>query len=125
MKITGEFQITDWKENVEHDFDDGSKLSSALVKQCYQGDIQGDSVVKYQMAYDANGQAQFLGFETFSGQYNEASCRLILKHDGCFEKGVARSEFVIIESASDKSLVGLKGQFETLSDGTARYEITF
>ncbi|KOO59722.1 hypothetical protein WH43_01720 [Rheinheimera sp. KL1] len=123
MQLKGTFQITNWRETVIHSFDSGAKLSKALVSQSYSGDINGSSEVHYQLNYESSGEASFNGFEFFSGNFGETACQLTLKHDGTFEQGVAKSQFVIISSSTHAKLLGLKGVFSSGEAGQASYMI--
>ncbi len=122
MQLKGTFQITDWQESVEKSFEDGSKLSAAKVYQDYSGDISGKSEINYQMSYDINGDADFVGFECIEGNIANKSCTLILQHHGCFQQGVAKSNFVIIRSCQ-QALIGKAGKFSSGQGGQASFVI--
>ncbi len=113
MQLKGTFQITDWQESVENSFDEGGKLTTAKVYQTYSGDITGKSEITYQMNYEPNGNASFIGFEFIVGILADKPCKLTIKHDGGFESGLAKSQFSIIHSCTHKELVGKKGKFES------------
>lgn len=121
MQLKGIFQITDWQESVTQSFDHGAKFSKALVSQSYSGDIAGSSEVHYQLSYESTGNACFNGFEFITGSLGDTPCQLTLKHDGTFEKGVAKSQFLIISSATHAELLGLSGSFISGEAGQASY----
>jgi hypothetical protein len=123
MQLTGTFQITDWQESVEKSFDEGGKLTSAKVCQTYSGDITGKSGITYQMNYEPNGNASFIGLEFIVGNITGKFCKLTIKHDGRFENGLAKSEFSILSSCTHKELVGVKGIFESVEGGKANFAI--
>lgn len=123
MQLSGVFQITNWQETVLHSFDSGAKLSKALVSQNYSGDLTGSSEVHYQLNYESTGEASFNGFEFFRGNLGETPCQLTLKHNGTFEQGVAKSQFVIISSSTHAGLLGLEGNFISGEAGQASYFI--
>ena len=123
MQLKGTFQITDWQESVTTSFEQGAKLSKALVSQNYSGGLTGSSEVHYQLNYESTGEASFNGFEFFSGNLGETPCQLTLKHNGTFEQGVAKSQFVIISSASHPELLGVTGLFTSGEAGQATYVI--
>lgn len=121
MQLKGTFQITEWQESVTQSFDHGAKLSKALVNQSYSGDITGSSEVHYQLNYETTGDASFNGFEFITGSIGDTPCQFTLKHYGAFEKGVAKSQFVIISSATHAELLGLSGSFTSGEAGQASY----
>lgn len=123
MQLKGTFQITDWQESVTSSFEQGVKLSKALVRQSYSGDITGSSELHYQLNYESTGEASFNGFEFITGSLGGTTCQLTLKHDGAFEKGVAKSQFVIISSATHAELLGISGSFISGDAGQASYLI--
>lgn len=123
MQLKGTFQITNWQESVSTSFEQGAKLSKALVSQTYSGDITGSSEVQYQLSYESTGEASFNGFEFITGSIGDTPCQFTLKHDGTFEKGVAKSQFVIISSSTHAELLGLKGVFSSGEAGQASYVI--
>lgn len=123
MKLTGTFQITDWQESIEQEFDEGSRLSVAVVKQTYAGDVIGSSSVRYCLYYDKTGNALFNGFETLYWLQNNKQVLLTIKHDGTFDNGVASSNFTVIDSPDDSTLVGKIGSFTAIEGGQASYQI--
>lgn len=123
MKITGIFQITNWQESTIQPLKDGGKITQATVNQSYQGDITGESQVHFHMVYQANGDANFIGFESFEAQLGSEPCQLTLKHDGKFEQGVASSQFLILASTSHQNLIGKTGSFQSTENGQANYII--
>jgi hypothetical protein len=123
MQLKGIFQIIDWKESIEKSFDEGGKLTTAIVCQDYSGDIIGKSEIKFQMNYEPNGNATFIGFEFLVGNIAGKPCKLTIKHDGKFEEGSAKSQFVILNSSTHEELVGLKGYFKSAEGGQANFVI--
>lgn len=121
MILKGVFNITDWQETTLTDFGDGRKLNSASIKQSYSGDIVGESAVNYLMSYQSTGDAHFNGFEYLDCVIADQKHQLVLKHQGTFTQGKARSEYTVIES-SDEQLLGKSGTFESGDNGTANYE---
>lgn len=124
MELKGTFQITDWQETIEQAFEEGEKLSIALVQQAYSGDINGNSEIRYQLYYSKSGDAVFNGFETITSDKNNEQVLLIIKHNGKFENGTASSQFTIIDSKYDNNLVGKNGTFKSIEGGKAIYQIS-
>lgn len=124
MKLSGTFQITDWQEAVDKELSDGAKLSNAVVQQSYTGDLTGNSEVRYQLCYDAHGDAIFVGFETLTLSGDAEPSILVLQHSGAFKNGEASSQFTVVASSADASLLGRSGSFTSTEGGKADYEIT-
>ena len=121
--MKGIFHITDWQEQTEETFEDGSKRTVANVSQRYEGAISGASKLCYQMHYFTNGSACFCGFEYLTANLEEQVFHIVLKHDGKFEQGKASSEFVIVSCQPDKELQGRRGRFVSTQGGQAEYDI--
>jgi hypothetical protein len=79
--------------------------------------------VHYQLSYESSGEANFNGFEFITGSLGDTLCQLTLQHSGTFERGVAKSQFVIISSSTHAELLGLKGVFSSGEAGQASYVI--
>ncbi|GAC16990.1 hypothetical protein GARC_0008 [Paraglaciecola arctica BSs20135] len=122
QNLTGQFQIKDWQETTQSEYEEG-KRSLAKVKLEYSGDIVGTSDLQYLLSYQADGSAEFVGFETIQASVNDISGYLILRHLGQFVNGVASSQFEIIQSSIDDNLIGLKGDFTSGENGVAGYTI--
>jgi len=123
MNLTGTFKILDWQETVEQELTDTTKLSVAEIKQAYNGDITGNSIVKFQLYYKNSAFALFNGFEVINYEREGTQATLIAKHDGKFENGIATSTFLITDASHDTHLIGLIGFFESTENGIAQYQI--
>ncbi|MFT6269383.1 MAG: hypothetical protein ACJAVV_002208 [Alphaproteobacteria bacterium] len=123
MKLQGTFQISDWQETTDQTFDQGSKLTSAKVKQTYSGDIEGTSEISYKMHYFVSSNAAFTGFEYIDAIIDSQPCRLTLKHNGKFENGQASSQFRVIECEPSHILTGAAGDFVAGDGGQAKYSV--
>lgn len=121
--LTGTFQITQWDEESHIVFDEGGKQSYAQIKQTYSGDIEGNSSIKYLMNYKTETTACFVGYEVMDIEIDGKKGRMILRHDGVFEQGVASSKFNIIAENSTGELKDINGSgsFTSTENGQAIY----
>jgi len=92
-QISAAFEIAGWDETP---FEDGdpegggeTKLTEALVKKRYSGDIEGTSTTKWLMAYTPDKSATYVGIEHITGTFGGRRGGLVLLHDGEFVDGVA------------------------------------
>jgi len=122
QNLTGDFQIKDWQETTQSEYKQG-KRSLANVKLEYTGDIVGTSELQYLLSYQADGSAQFVGFENIQASVNDTSGYLTLRHVGQFVDGVASSQFEVTQSSINDKLIGLKGEFSSGENGLAGYTI--
>jgi hypothetical protein len=123
MELTGTFKIISWQESVEKELANGAKLSRADVRQSYTGRLSGSSELTYQLFYDTNGNADFVGFEIISINTPNELGVIVLQHNGCFKNGIATSKFTVVESSHDKTLIGHEGFFRSKENGQADYQI--
>lgn len=63
-------------------------------------------------------------FETITYDNNDEQVVLTLKHDGKFESGIASSEFKIVDSSHECSLISKSGTFRSIEGGKAIYQIS-
>jgi len=120
--LTGQFQIKDWQETTQSE-NAGLKRSLANVKLEYTGDIVGTSELQYLLNYQADGNAEFVGFESIQACVNGISSILVLRHLGRFVAGVASSQFEVIQSSIEDKLIGSIGDFRSGENGQANYTI--
>ncbi len=62
MKTTGQasFKATTWEETPYAEFDGGRKLTRVHAVFTYEGDIEGEGIVDYLMAYGPDGLGNFV-----------------------------------------------------------------
>ena len=123
MIIQNKFQVESWDETTQKEFTKESKINRAIVKQKYNGDIEGTSIVEYVMYYLTPLSSKFVGIEYFEGKINGKSGRLTFQHNGKFEDGVASSDFTIIHGTEKLQELSGKGSFKTISHTEAEYRI--
>jgi hypothetical protein len=95
----------------------------ANVQLEYSGDIIGTSELQYLLSYQADGSAEFVGFESIQANVKGMSSYLVLRHIGRFVDGVASSQFEVTQSSSEDKLVGSNGDFTSGENGQAHYII--
>lgn len=122
--LTGTFQITQWDEECHIVFEEGGKQCCAQIKQTYSGDIVGDSSLKYLMNYRTETTACFVGFEVIYATIDGKKGRIVLRHDGVYEQGVASSKFKVITENCTEELKGIHGggSFASIENGQANFQ---
>jgi hypothetical protein len=122
QSLKGQFQINDWQETTQSEHQ-GLKRTLANVKLEYSGDIVGTSELQYLLSYQADGSAEFVGFENLTASVKDVSGCIVLRHLGRFVDGVASSQFTVIPRDIDDKLADLKGEFTSSKNGLAAYVI--
>jgi hypothetical protein len=125
--MKGFFQITGWDELAYSESDDGSKKSHAKISQTYSGAINGSSELQYLMSYQSKALAVFVGFEVITGEINGKSGSFTIQHNGKFENGIAKSNFIVVPNSGTEELKNIHGHgaFTSAEAGKADYEIEF
>ena len=126
-KITAKFQVTDWKE---HEFDrhaGAGKLSKATVKKSYSGEIDGDSVTEWLMAYGDDGSATFVGLERINATIAGRQGMLVVQHVGTFADGAAKAKLTVVPESSSGELAEVSGRGDFVADpaGTVHFDLAF
>jgi hypothetical protein len=126
-KITAKFQVTDWKE---HEFDrhaGAGKLSKASVKKSYSGEIDGESITEWLMAYGDDGSASFVGLERINATIAGRQGMLVVRHVGTFADGAAKAELTVVPESSSGDLAEVSGHGDFIADpaGTVHLDLAF
>jgi hypothetical protein len=87
---------------------EGRKLTHAVVKQSFAGDIQAESTVHYQMFY-GDDVATFVGLQEVIGSIGVRSGKFVLQITGIFKDGEPKADFTVIPNSGTDELLGLKG----------------
>ena len=84
-RIEATSEIAGWDETpFEGSGDEGAKLTEALVKKRYSGEIDGESTTKWLMSYAPDKSATYVGIEHITGTVGGRRGGLVLMHDGEF-----------------------------------------
>ena len=110
--------VSNWNEEVTREFDNGMRLTRASVTQSYSGDIAGDSVVEYLLAYDPDGAVKFVGLEVITGSIGGRRGTVVLQHDGTLIGHHARSDWTFVPGSGTDELISLRGSgtFESVDN---------
>lgn len=109
------FRVNKWEEIPFSQADGLAKLTRATCEQSYTGDIEGESVLEYLMAYQADGDVTFVGIEQVVGSVAGKKGSFVFRHEGVFENGVVRMALTVVEGAGTGDLEQFRGagQFES------------
>jgi hypothetical protein len=123
IEVTATFEVTSWDE---HEFDrrrDSGKVTKAKVRKAYHGDIDGESLTEWLLAYDDAGSATFVGLERIVGSIGDRRGTIVLRHVGSFEDGVARAELAVVAGSGSGELAELSGTGDFVADPAGRVHL--
>jgi hypothetical protein len=97
------------------------------VTKSYSGDIDGQSVTEWQMAYADDGSARFVGLERIDGTVAGRHGTMVLEHLGNYENGAATATLTVLSGCGSADLAGVSGQGDFLADpsGKVRLQLSF
>jgi len=125
MDISANFSILKWEEESFSEIEGAGKLTCASVEYRYQGHLTGTSVVKYIMAYDRDGSAQFHGLERFNGELDGKRGSFVLQHQGVFANGKIDQKSLILENSGSDELTGIHGSAKLKTGHQESYNMNF
>jgi hypothetical protein len=125
--LAATFEVTSWDEVPFDDQANVPKMTRAVVAKEYAGDINGDSVTEWLMAYANDGSATFVGLERIVGQVDDRAGTLVLQHVGSYADGSADARLAVVEGAGSGELGGARGSgtFQANPGGSITLTLTF
>lgn len=105
----GTFTVAAWDENTYQELEAAGKLTKATVTFGLAGDIDGDATWDAVMCYRPDGTAVFTGFQRVQGRVAGIDGSFVMRADGEFVDGEARSRWEVIGGSGTGGLAGIKG----------------
>jgi hypothetical protein len=102
------FKVEFWDENKTVEAERGA-ISLAKVEQSLTGDIEGEGLAQWLMAYRADQTADFVGLQRISGKVGDREGSFVLTSNGTFDGKVAAGDMVVVEGSGDNELAGISG----------------
>ncbi|SRR6266487_657929 len=114
-QATGTFTVSSWDESTYTELDGGAKLTKAHVTFGLTGDLEGEGQWEALMCYRDDGTAEFTGFQHTVGKLGGREGGFVLRADGTFENGEARTSWQVIPGSATGGLRGLTGSGHAIS----------
>ena len=108
-KATGTFTIKGWDEQPYAEAEGAPKLTHARVTISYRGELEGEGTYGLLMVYN-QADATYTGYERFSGTLDGREGSFVLRLEGGFEDGAARTTWTVVEGTGTGDLTGLTGE---------------
>jgi hypothetical protein len=108
-RATGTFTIKGWDEQPWAEAEGAPKLTSARVSTAYSGDLEGQGSYQLLMVYSGT-DATYGGYERVTGTLAGRSGSFVLRLDGGFQDGAARTTWTVVEGSGTGDLAGLRGE---------------
>ena len=85
------------------------KLTRAQVTTSFRGEVQGDAIAEYLMAYCQEQAGAFVGLERVTGRISDRTGSFVLQHSGFFEREKIESRWSVVADSATDGLRGLTG----------------
>jgi hypothetical protein len=108
-KATGTFTIKGWDEQPYAEAEGAPKLTHASVTTSYTGELEGEGTNGLLMVYQ-EADATYTGYERFSGTLGGREGSFVLRLEGGFQDGAARTTWTVVEGTGTGDLTGLRGE---------------
>lgn len=108
-RAAGTFSVASWDESTYRELDGEGKLTKATVKFGLEGDLSGEATWDSVMCYRPDGTAVYTGIQHVTGTLAGVEGSFVLRADGEFAAGEARSRWQVIEGSGTGGLAGLTG----------------
>jgi hypothetical protein len=127
MSTTGSatFSSKAWEETPYAEMDAGRKLTRVHAVFIYEGDIEGEGIVDYLMAYSPDGTGNFVGLEKIVGRIGDRSGSFVAKHSGTFDPKSVTTRWDFVPGLGTDGLDGITGGGNLKLEGHGPYAFTF
>jgi len=125
-QATGEFTVTDWKEESYTERESG-KLTRATVTAEFSGNIAGSGRIEWLMCYRGDETADYVGFQDIEATLDGRRGGFVVTSTGTFDGKVAEGPWTIVEGSGRGDLAGIfgSGHFSAPLGGGATYRLTY
>jgi len=116
-QATGTFEVSSWDEETYQELSGGAKLTRARVTFGFSGDLEAEGGWEALMCYREDGTAAYTGLQRTVGKLAGREGSFVLRADGTFENGEARSSWQVVPGSATGELHGLGGTGSAISTG--------
>ena len=109
MRATASCKGLSWDETPQDEVPGEHKLTTVHARNRYAGDWEGEGSLHLQMVYVGDRAVHYTGLERVSGSLAGKRGGFVLKHDGVFEDGIAKTTWTVVPGSGTGELAGLSG----------------
>jgi Protein of unknown function (DUF3224) len=124
-RATGTFKVSSWDEGPYAEHEGAPKLTLARVIASYSGDLEGQGTAHSLMLY-ADG-ARYFGFERVVGSVGGRPGSFVLRSEGTWQDGAARTTWSVVPGSGTGELSGLRGEgaYTAGDEGEVHYTLDY
>jgi Protein of unknown function (DUF3224) len=120
----GTFTVAGWDENTYQELENGGKLTKASVTFGFDGDLQAQGGWEAVMCYQPDGTASFTGYQHTTGELGGRRGSFVVRADGSFSAGQARTNWEVVDGSATGDLRGLRGTGTAVTTGGSGGDFT-
>lgn len=124
-RAEGTFNVKSWDENTYQELEGNGKLTKASVGFAFEGDLTAEASWDAVMCYRPDGTAVFTGYQHTTGTLGEQGGSFVLRGDGEYANGEARTAWQVVEGSGTGALAGLTGSGSAVASATPPGTFTF
>jgi hypothetical protein len=124
-RTEGTFTVGSWDESTYQELADPTKLTKVTAVFVLEGGITGKATWDAVMYYRPDGTAVYAGLLLFEGALDGAEGGCVMRTDGEFTEGEARTRWEVIAGSGTGALAGLTGLASTVASQTPPGTISF
>jgi hypothetical protein len=127
-EASGTFSVVAWDEDTYSELESGGKLTKARVTFGFSGDLEAQGEWDAVMCYGQDGTAAYTGYQRTTGKLDGRTGSFVLRADGAYESGEARTNWEVVPGSASGELAGLRGSGSSVAGGpggtfTFEYEL--
>lgn len=127
MRCEAKYKIAGWDEKTFSEPDSSGhagKLTRASVKKTYSGDLEGEGILEYLLAYKDDGSAEYMGYERVTGKLDGVAGSFVFRHTGTYSNDRMVQTSSIVEGSGTGGLIGISGRTEIMAGHDKDYPFT-
>lgn len=109
-KAKGVAETVSWDEKPYRELEGGHKLTKATVTQALSGDIEGEAVTEYVMAYPSATYASYVGMTLVTGTVDGKQGSFVLQATGKYDGTEASGTWFVVPQSGMGALAGISGE---------------
>ena len=124
-RAEGTFTVKSWDESTYQELEGNGKLTKAAVGFTFEGDLAGEASWDAVMCYRPDGTAVFTGYQHTIGRLGGREGSFVLRGDGEYANGQARTTWEVVRGSGSGALAGLTGSGSAVASATPPGTFTF
>jgi hypothetical protein len=109
IRATASCKGLSWDETAQDEAAGEHKLTAVHARNRYSGDWEGESSLHLLMVYVGDQAVHYTGLERVTGSLGGRRGSFVLKHEGIFEDGLAKTAWTVVPGSGTGELAGLRG----------------